>query len=144
MAPGILPEATSPLIKSSIGESFSRDSSAPGGGPNSTVAADTGAASETAASIAVNRAACRQNDAAAHGSSGGRVITRQRRDSNGGGAGKINVDLAQAIRHRSRFAVGYGLAVNRHHRLHEHRRAGDEGFLGLERLLDGKRPLLDA
>src|SRR2546421_4093648 len=141
MAPGILPEATSPLINSSIGESFSRDSTAPGGGPNSTVAADRGAASETAASIAVNRAACGQNDAAARGS-GGRVITRQRRDSNGGGAGKINIDLAQAIRHRSRFAVCDDLAVDGDHRLHEHRRAGDEGFLCLERLLDGKRPLL--
>ena len=39
MAPGILPEAISPLRKSSIRWSFSTDSSAPGGGPNADAAA---------------------------------------------------------------------------------------------------------
>src|SRR5450631_4677399 len=63
MAPGILPEAISPLMKSSMAESFSRDSTAPGGGPSSTVAADKGAATQTTAAIAANRMAQRRLDA---------------------------------------------------------------------------------
>src|SRR5260370_18268572 len=57
IAPGILPEAISSLRKSSMGESFLRDSTASGGGPSSPVAADKGAANETAATIAANRMA---------------------------------------------------------------------------------------
>jgi len=57
MTPGMLPEATSPLMKSSMDESFSRDSTAPGGGPSSTAPADKGAATQTAAAIAANRVA---------------------------------------------------------------------------------------
>src|ERR1700704_2018019 len=61
-----------------------------------------------------------------------------------GGAGEIDVDLAQAVRHRTRPAIGNGLAVDGHHRLHEHGRAGDEGLLCRQRLLDRKWPFLDA
>jgi hypothetical protein len=57
MAPGMWPEATSPLMKSSMDESFSRDSTAPRGGPSSTAPADNGAATQTAATIAANRVA---------------------------------------------------------------------------------------
>ena len=57
MAPGMWPEATSPLMKSSMVESFSRDSTAPGGGLSSTAAADKGAATQKAAAIAANRVA---------------------------------------------------------------------------------------
>src|SRR5712675_1358538 len=52
MAPGMLPEAISPLIKSSMAESFSRDSTACGGGPSSAAATDSEAESETAATAA--------------------------------------------------------------------------------------------
>src|ERR1700674_2296551 len=48
MAPGIFPEVTSLLTKSSIEESFSSDNSAPGGGPSLTAVADRGAAAEAA------------------------------------------------------------------------------------------------
>src|SRR3982074_2104291 len=57
MAPGILPAAISPLMKSSMRESFLTDSSAPGGGPKSAVAADEGAASKTAATRIASRIA---------------------------------------------------------------------------------------
>src|SRR5258708_1534156 len=63
MAPGIWPEAISRLMKSSMAESFSRDSTAPGGGPSSTVAADIGSATQTIAAIAANRMAQRRLDA---------------------------------------------------------------------------------
>src|ERR1700694_1667535 len=46
MAPGIFPPAIPSLRKSSIAESFSTDSTAPGGGPSTTAAADKGAARE--------------------------------------------------------------------------------------------------
>src|ERR1700733_1547136 len=62
MAPGMRPAATSPLMKSSIGASFSIDSSAPGGGPSWTVAADKGDASMTAAKNGAIGAAKRGND----------------------------------------------------------------------------------
>src|ERR1700736_6284106 len=67
MAPGILPATISPLRKSSMAESFSRDNSAPGGGPSSAVAADKGAANETAATTAVNRVAKGQVDTTLRG-----------------------------------------------------------------------------
>src|SRR5260370_12719873 len=54
MAPGMLPAAISSLRKSSIGESFSRDSTAPGGGPSTTAAADKGAARQRTPTIAAN------------------------------------------------------------------------------------------
>ena len=49
-------------------------------------------------------------------------------------ASKVHIDLAQAVGHRAGLAVGDGLAVDRYHRLHEHGGAGDEGFLGRQRL----------
>ena len=58
--------------------------------------------------------------------------------------GELDIDLAQPVGHRAGLAVGDHLAVDRHHRLHEHAGAGDEGFLGGQRFLDRKRPLLDA
>src|ERR1700674_1814792 len=63
MAPGILPAAISPFRKSSMAERFSRESLAPGGGPNPTVAAHAEVATETAATIAAKRMAWRRNDA---------------------------------------------------------------------------------
>src|SRR5260370_111670 len=67
MAPGILPEAISPLRNTSMAESFSRDSSACGGGPSATAAADTGAANETAVTTAANRVAKGQVDVTVRG-----------------------------------------------------------------------------
>src|ERR1039457_2509686 len=63
MAPGILPEAISPLMKSSMAESFSRDNTAPGGGPSSFVAAVEGATRQTTAAIAANCMAAGRLDA---------------------------------------------------------------------------------
>src|SRR3981189_915465 len=57
MAPGILPAAISPLMKSSMRESFLTDTSAPGGGPTPAMAADEGAASKTAATRIASRIA---------------------------------------------------------------------------------------
>src|SRR6266404_9129976 len=64
MAPGMLPEAISPLIKSSMAESFPRDSTACGGGPSWPAAADDEAVGETAATVAAavqDNATFRQN-----------------------------------------------------------------------------------
>src|SRR5258705_7729700 len=64
MAPGMLPEAISPLIKSSMAESFSRDSTACGGGPSWTATTDNEAENETAATPAaaiLDSATFRQN-----------------------------------------------------------------------------------
>jgi hypothetical protein len=55
------------LMKSSIGASFSIDSSAPGGGPSWTVAADDGAETMTAAAIAAIAANRGRNNAGLHG-----------------------------------------------------------------------------
>src|SRR5258708_6789416 len=66
MAPGILPVATWSLMKSSIRESFSSDSTALGGGPNS--AADRGLVIEANAAIAANSFARRSDDADLRGS----------------------------------------------------------------------------
>jgi len=56
-----------PLRKSSMAESFSRDSTAWGGGPSSAVPAGMGAASEAAATTAANPGAKRRIDATLHG-----------------------------------------------------------------------------
>ncbi len=55
MAPGMLPEAISRLRKSSMAESFSRDSTARGGGPSWTA--------ETVATVAATKATQRLDDA---------------------------------------------------------------------------------
>src|SRR5215831_13010556 len=57
---------------------------------------------------------------------------------------EVDIDLAQAIGHRTRLAASHFLAVDGDHGLHKHGRAGDEGFLGAQRLLDRERPLFDA
>src|SRR3981189_2004060 len=57
---------------------------------------------------------------------------------------EFHVDLAQPVGHRAGLAVGDLLAVDRHHALHESGGAGDEGFLGGQRLFDRERALLDA
>src|SRR5665213_2002449 len=54
MAPGIRPAATSPLMKPSIGASFSTDNAAPGRGPNGTPPASEGAVMASAMIIPVN------------------------------------------------------------------------------------------
>src|SRR6266849_1147946 len=59
MAPGMLPAAISALRKSSMAESFSRDSTACGGGPSW--------AAETVATVAANKAAQRLDDAKCRG-----------------------------------------------------------------------------
>src|SRR5258708_53554 len=56
MAPGILPAATSALMKSSMRDSFSTDRLAPGGGPSWTAAAVQAYASEAAMRIAASSA----------------------------------------------------------------------------------------
>src|SRR6476660_3911376 len=56
MAPGIFPVAISALMKSSMGNSFSIDSVAPGRGPSWTAAAGKARAIETATRIAANSA----------------------------------------------------------------------------------------
>src|SRR3979409_828913 len=78
MAPGILPDAISPLMKSSIGESFSRDSTAPGGGPSSIVVADKGVATQTIAAITASRSRYELNDVGSRGNINFRPIIEAR------------------------------------------------------------------
>src|ERR1700742_4567661 len=63
MAPGIRPAATSPLMKSSIDESFSADSTAPGFGPNRTSAASDGPVARTETIAALNNVIEQRSDA---------------------------------------------------------------------------------
>src|SRR5450631_2726037 len=62
-------------MKSSMAESFSRDSAAPGGGPSAGVAADEMAARQATAAIAANRLAHERNDAVSRGNIS--YLTRQ-------------------------------------------------------------------
>src|ERR1700710_2256896 len=70
MAPGILPAAISPLINSSMRESFSTDNTAPGGGPSSLERAG-GLVATTPAAAAANNATVRRNNAGSSGSMSG-------------------------------------------------------------------------